>query len=178
VPYLLLPGSAPRNERPLTHARHGRTTYSGYIISAAWHVKCQKVLQSRGGQCEACKSGENNNVYHTTFARLGHEKDDDLVVLCDKCHTIAQAWADSKPRLSLLRATWAVIEAVRLAGHQGAWAKLTGGNPGLGVPKWRPQSEKLKQRANRGLVVRQMTPGELSIARRGISLQRTKDAGL
>ena len=48
-------------------------------------VKIRK-LNAVGHRCENCDERSSLQVHHLTYARLGREIDEDLVVLCRMCH--------------------------------------------------------------------------------------------
>jgi hypothetical protein len=138
--------------------------------SPAWFRRRREVMKVRGSVCEACGSGEQIHVHHDPNTRLGHELDSDLRVLCDRCHQMVHAAAELV-NVTLDRVTDSVIERVQTHGFDNAWVVMSHGVSIEGAirqvmakrdeqPKWRPYSKKAKRRANRGLVVRQMTDDE------------------
>jgi len=70
--------------------------YDEYINSKAWKKRRNRKLRTaiwhgrfvfcRGCQCFVWFSFGNVQVHHLTYARLGRERDEDLVVLCRGCH--------------------------------------------------------------------------------------------
>lgn len=44
-------------------------------------------LEQAGFKCENCGSYSDPNVHHITYVRLGHERLEDLKVLCQVCHS-------------------------------------------------------------------------------------------
>lgn len=60
--------------------------YKEYLQSDEWRLKRNKLLNHRGYKCENCSSKKNLQIHHLTYERLGFELDNDLVILCQKCH--------------------------------------------------------------------------------------------
>ena len=61
--------------------------YDKYLRSPEWQDKRQQRLALDNHRCVFCKSTENLNIHHRTYANLGHEDIlHDLVTLCEKCH--------------------------------------------------------------------------------------------
>lgn len=95
--------------------------YLNYLKSDAWKAKReQRVLLSKN-RCEACAKKENLRVHHLTYSRIYREEMDDLMTLCDACHTTIEAAIVSKllPRKgennALRVASIAMIHAHRVA---------------------------------------------------------------
>lgn len=77
-----------------------------YLQSDRWKQLRRRAFQRAGGYCARChrhetemrrieiidpergtvESGATLNVHHLTYDRLGHEREDDLIVLCRECH--------------------------------------------------------------------------------------------
>lgn len=65
--------------------------YYEYIQSLEWKQKSDEIKERRGYKCQLCGvsgSVARLNAHHNTYARLGHELDSDLIVLCSGCHEI------------------------------------------------------------------------------------------
>ncbi len=60
--------------------------YDAYISSAEWKATRTRILEQRGYRCETCGATKKLEVHHLTYERFGHERDDDLRVLCSPCH--------------------------------------------------------------------------------------------
>lgn len=60
--------------------------YKKYLSSLEWKSIRDKRIQMDGYKCTYCGSRENIIVHHTTYENVGHEKLDDLITLCKKCH--------------------------------------------------------------------------------------------
>lgn len=58
-----------------------------YMRSALWRATRSRVIDSAGWQCSVCKRRSTKlQVHHLTYDRLGCERDEDLAVLCARCH--------------------------------------------------------------------------------------------
>lgn len=63
--------------------------YKRHINSDLWRTTKDRLLLRRGNMCERCgQSGsiKRLDLHHLTYARLGHEDDDDLKLYCRDCH--------------------------------------------------------------------------------------------
>lgn len=59
--------------------------YSDYLQSKHWKERRRKQL-GLSPSCYACGCKGGLQVHHRTYARLGAERDDDLVTMCRDCH--------------------------------------------------------------------------------------------
>lgn len=58
-----------------------------YLRSPAWQSLRNQVLYRDRRQCQTCGCKTRLNVHHITYKNLGAEPLDNLVTLCDTCHT-------------------------------------------------------------------------------------------
>lgn len=58
-----------------------------YYQSPEWKQIRQQKLKEAGYVCELCGSAINLRVHHLTYDHFGCEPLDDLLVVCEKCHT-------------------------------------------------------------------------------------------
>ena len=88
--------------------------YRQHLRSPAWRRRAHALKCARGLRCERCGatygSAGKLQVHHRTYARLGRELDEDLLVVCVRCH----------PFLDELRRSEA--EAVRAEARLDGWA--------------------------------------------------------
>jgi len=64
--------------------------YNEYIKSPGWIAKAQAAKQRAGQKCQLCGAKRKDvqlDTHHNTYQRLGREKNTDLLVLCEPCHT-------------------------------------------------------------------------------------------
>ncbi len=66
--------------------------YRIYIHSPAWQVRRERAIQRAGGRCQVCGARKRLQVHHVSYANLGHERDEDLTVLCWACHSVVTWW--------------------------------------------------------------------------------------
>ena len=66
--------------------------YIRYINSPQWKRRRLRALKLAGYRCQVCHSPNNLEVHHSTYIRLGHEADSDLIVLCRGCHKVVTWW--------------------------------------------------------------------------------------
>jgi 5-methylcytosine-specific restriction endonuclease McrA len=62
--------------------------YDYYMQSKEWFIKKKDIYNRADGKCERCGSTFRPQVHHLSYANLGNEKDNDLVLLCSKCHIV------------------------------------------------------------------------------------------
>lgn len=60
--------------------------YKNYLKDDLWKKRRKKALFRAGYRCSRCGATRNLDVHHLTYARIGAEDEDDLVVLCRRCH--------------------------------------------------------------------------------------------
>lgn len=60
--------------------------YKEYLQTAHWKQRRQRAIDRAGGHCVVCRNGRKVDVHHNTYEHLWDEHDDDLAVLCEKCH--------------------------------------------------------------------------------------------
>jgi 5-methylcytosine-specific restriction endonuclease McrA len=66
--------------------------YNAYMRSDRWKAIRELMIEAAGGMCERCgKVRKRLEVHHLTYIRFGHEKPEDLQVLCAPCHIITDA---------------------------------------------------------------------------------------
>lgn len=66
--------------------------YKSYINSKKWKKIRARKLEQAGYICERCgisKYSAKLEVHHKHYFRLGNENLNDLIVLCPKCHEVA-----------------------------------------------------------------------------------------
>lgn len=61
-------------------------TYRTYLRSEGWQRTRERKFEQAGRECVVCASASKLQIHHRTYARLGRERLEDLVVLCDDCH--------------------------------------------------------------------------------------------
>lgn len=60
--------------------------YRLHMQSPEWAATRKRKLQQAGFKCQDCGTGERLEVHHLTYERFGHERLEDLQVLCHFCH--------------------------------------------------------------------------------------------
>src|SRR5574338_334064 len=68
-----------------------RLNYREYIQSAAWKRKADAAKERAGYRCQICnrhKGAVQLEAHHRTYERLGHERAEDITVLCRDCHEL------------------------------------------------------------------------------------------
>lgn len=72
--------------KPKTLHRLRQEEYRRYLKTDHWKETRAEALKRGHYKCHDCGSTANLQVHHLTYARRGHERQSDLVVVCDKCH--------------------------------------------------------------------------------------------
>lgn len=63
--------------------------YAEYLKTDHWHFTRRLAIQRAGGRCCVCNDHDGRlEVHHNTYENRGEERPEDLVVLCDACHTL------------------------------------------------------------------------------------------
>lgn len=62
-------------------------SYNDYLKTIHWKCKRAYIYTKRNKRCEKCnKPLTRYSVHHLTYKNIGFEKDEDLMLLCEKCH--------------------------------------------------------------------------------------------
>ena len=70
------------------HEARPKRSYYEYMHSEEWRKKRLKVLKRDGFRCQMCGTAKNLRVHHINYEHLGTDAElDDLITLCDTCHT-------------------------------------------------------------------------------------------
>lgn len=62
--------------------------YAEYLQSDHWGETRDRLIASAGHRCQRCGASEHLQVHHLTYVNLGNESDEDLQVLCRRCHAV------------------------------------------------------------------------------------------
>jgi hypothetical protein len=63
--------------------------YEDYLLTAHWKQLRAEALGRAEQRCQLCNSDVKPlHVHHRTYARRGHERLEDLTVLCSECHQL------------------------------------------------------------------------------------------
>ena len=68
--------------------------YLDYLSSPQWKQRSTRFKAAANWCCEHCRSEVDIEVHHLNYRSLGTETWDDVMVLCQDCHT----WADNLRR--------------------------------------------------------------------------------
>jgi 5-methylcytosine-specific restriction endonuclease McrA len=63
--------------------------YCEYMHSPAWQATRERAFAVRGRACEQCGRMGPLEIHHVHYFTLGHERPEDLRVLCRFCHAKA-----------------------------------------------------------------------------------------
>jgi nucleoside 2-deoxyribosyltransferase len=75
-------------EIPECLLEYPKSKYNQYLESDKWKEIARMKRNEAGGRCQLCNDNKGRlNVHHRTYDNIYQEKMDDLIVLCDKCHT-------------------------------------------------------------------------------------------
>lgn len=115
--------------RPLKLSVLPASAYEAYMRSEEWALKRAQVFSSRKARCQVCLGRDDLHVHHITYARLGDERMDDLVILCAEHHEAVHDLCDSTRGMGLKDATAKIIadgERARRQLHEATRGKNTG----------------------------------------------------
>ena len=62
--------------------------YQAYLCTDHWRNVREHRLSEDLWRCQGCGTVNNLQVHHKSYERLGHERLEDLVTLCRKCHRL------------------------------------------------------------------------------------------
>ena len=62
--------------------------YLEYLQTEHWKTVRTRALSDAGNRCQTCNGNGELHTHHRTYANLGHENREDLVILCSKCHEV------------------------------------------------------------------------------------------
>lgn len=65
--------------------------YNQYIQSPEWRAKADEAKKRAGYRCQVCNRPSSIvtlHAHHRTYERLGHERPEDITVLCEDCHKL------------------------------------------------------------------------------------------
>ena len=86
-----------------------RRRYDEYMNSLKWRKRRNRALKRAGFRCQRCGATAQDGrleVHHLTYERLGHEADDDLLVLCHDCHRQADREREKELQQRGQQALW------------------------------------------------------------------------
>jgi hypothetical protein len=69
--------------------QRGRVPYLEYLQTEGWKRRSKEAMERAGYKCALDNRSGNEYTLHThhkTYENIGHEKPEDLIVLCDECH--------------------------------------------------------------------------------------------
>lgn len=67
--------------------RFGPESYDSYLSSREWKRKRNAALERSGHQCQECGKRSDLEVRHVSLRRLGIERAEDMMVMCDDCYS-------------------------------------------------------------------------------------------
>lgn len=70
--------------------------YKEYLKSPQWKRTRRRLIRAAGGKCGTCDATGNLHAHHVTYARLGNEAPDDILILCESCHKAEHGRIDRK----------------------------------------------------------------------------------
>lgn len=65
--------------------------YAEYLKTDHWHFTRQAALSRAHNRCQVCNTPSSEvalEVHHRTYEHRGQERPEDLIVLCDGCHSL------------------------------------------------------------------------------------------
>lgn len=66
--------------------------YQDYLQTDHWKATSKAAKERASHRCQVCnKLDPHLHTHHRTYVRRGAEREDDLIVLCAKCHSLFHA---------------------------------------------------------------------------------------
>lgn len=65
-----------------------RTEYAAYLRSPHWRRLRKRYQAERPWACDICEDDERLELHHKTYDRVGDGQLDDLIPLCQRCHSL------------------------------------------------------------------------------------------
>ena len=91
----------------------GYSSYRSYLMSSHWQdvrrrFYASKLVYRVNGQpcCDACRRMRKLSLHHRTYARLGQERLNDLMLVCDECHKMIH----DRPMVDLWRTSKLIVQ--------------------------------------------------------------------
>lgn len=74
-----------------------KADYQRYLAGREWAVLREQIRERSGGACERCTTGRHEQTHHVTYERLGTERLEDLLGVCEPCHLFLSGKSDDDP---------------------------------------------------------------------------------
>lgn len=75
-----------------------RAAYQRYLASREWALLKAAVRRRSGGTCERCHAAPHDETHHLTYERIGQERLEDLLGVCEPCHEFLSGKRSEDPR--------------------------------------------------------------------------------
>ena len=76
---------------------YANENYKRFIRSNEWQKIRERIIHDRRYKCEKCGFDKKLHVHHVTYIRFGgNELDEDLKLLCKKCHKKIHGYKNKK----------------------------------------------------------------------------------
>lgn len=101
--------------------------HARYIRSSSWLSRRERYFSTHPKICAACGLNELIHLHHKTYRHIKAEPDEDLVPLCENCHSLVHQSHRTDPhKRSLWRITDIVINTIQASrrGEREAAARL------------------------------------------------------
>lgn len=76
-------------------SKSARSQYAAYRRSRHWRRVRKQRLRMDGFKCASCSRSKDQvvlEVHHRTYERIGRERTEDLISLCQRCHSTEHQW--------------------------------------------------------------------------------------
>ena len=88
--------------------------YIEYIHSKEWRIICKRI-HKRDRVCQGCGTRDHLDVHHKTYKNFKNESDEELILVCRKCHnTIHASHKLNRYGKNLSKTTGKVLERLRM----------------------------------------------------------------
>ena len=93
--------------------------YKLYLRSPEWQVTRERALVFWDRRCATCFATNNLQVHHRTYKRLGSEQLNDLIVLCDDCHSKFHKTLHRSCQIETIQSVLGRVSAKVFGGYHG-----------------------------------------------------------
>lgn len=75
--------------------------YQDYLASDHWYQRAREAKERSRWKCEVCSRTGALEAHHKSYARLGFERNSDILVLCERCHGLFHGVLEESRQRSL-----------------------------------------------------------------------------
>ena len=73
---------------PIPDPSYADMPYPQYLLTEHWRKTRSEAILRAGSKCQVCSRPKKLEAHHRTYDRVGHERPEDVTVLCSECHDL------------------------------------------------------------------------------------------